>query len=111
MSLCLEEFKIAATKAPTELESNPQHDSPPAPTKINVNQSTIASTSKKSCSTRSSGLVHERRSKRCFDPMHEAQERDATLHHHIQAAGNLTKFVLANLVNSTYSYICFYVCQ
>ena len=111
MSLCSEEFEMAATKAPTEFESPPQHDTPTAPTEINVNQSTIASTSKKASSTRSSGLVHERRSKRRLDPMHEAQERDAILHHHSQTAGNLTKFVLDNLVNSTYSYICFYVCQ
>ena len=102
---------MAATKASTELESPPQHDSPPAPTEINVNQSTIASTSKKASNSRSSRLGCERRTKRRLDPMHEAQERDATLHHHIQTAGNITNFVLDNLVNSTYSYICFYVCQ
>ena len=32
LSLCLEEFEMAATKASTELESPPQHDSPNAPT-------------------------------------------------------------------------------
>ena len=94
LSLCLEEFEMTATKSSTEFESPPQHDTPPAPTEINVNQSTIASASKKASSSRSSGLRRERRSKQRLDPMHGAQERDATLPHHIQTAGNKTHFVL-----------------
>ena len=80
LSLCLEKLETAATKAPTKVESPLHHDSPPTPPEINVNQSTIASTSKKATSSRSSRLGRERQTKRCLDPLHEAQDRDATLH-------------------------------
>ena len=94
LSLCLEEFKTAATEAPTKVVSPVRHDSPPAPPEINVNQSTIASTSKKATSSRSSRLGCERQTKQRLDSMHEAQDREATLHHQIQPTCKKTMFVL-----------------
>ena len=94
MSLCLEEFEMAATKASTEFESPPQHDTPPAPTEINVNQSTISSTSKKTTISKSSRLGRERQTKQRLDPMHEAQDREATLHHWIQPTSIKIMFAL-----------------
>ena len=94
LSLCLEEFEAATTKAPTEVVSPLRHDSLPTPPEINVNQSTIASTSKKTTSSKSSRLGRERKTKQHLDPMHKAQERDATLHRQIQPTGKKTNFVL-----------------